>query len=206
VRSLVLIIQLRGSEPIILRRWLLTPWALFPLAKSYQSEIYHKVCIKSWFATGVWRFHGQEARSIILLRAFYNDMFHGILSYTCKWIYERNHIKYGQKPPAGLIQPVFSGYNGHWSMFIWRALRMRSKEAVISHIQVLLAASNASAYRIVGDVTSFRHFAEWFWRRKLGILTLTCPWFESDFLQNYKSDLNEIWFQMLPRVWLIWST
>jgi hypothetical protein len=37
------------------------------------------------------------------------------------------------------------------------------------------------------------------------VLTL-CPWFESDILRNYKSVLNEIWFQMLPRIWLIWST
>jgi hypothetical protein len=36
------------------------------------------------------------------------------------------------------------------------------------------------------------------------VLTL-CPWLESDFLRNYKSVLqvNEIWFQMLPRIWLI---
>jgi hypothetical protein len=34
------------------------------------------------------------------------------------------------------------------------------------------------------------------------VLTL-CPWFESDFHRNYKSVLNEIWFQMLPRIWLI---
>jgi hypothetical protein len=34
------------------------------------------------------------------------------------------------------------------------------------------------------------------------VLTL-CPWFESDFLRNYKSVLIEIWFQMLPRIWLI---
>jgi hypothetical protein len=34
------------------------------------------------------------------------------------------------------------------------------------------------------------------------VLTL-CPWFESDFLRNYKSVLNEVWFQMLPRIWLM---
>jgi hypothetical protein len=53
--------------------------------------------------------------------------------------------------------------------------------------------------RIHTSVTALTHgFQDGNWE----VLTC-CPWFESDFLRNCKSVLIKIWFQMLPRIWLI---
>jgi hypothetical protein len=55
--------------------------------------------------------------------------------------------------------------------------------------------------------TSLRHFVvtNGFQNGNWEVLTL-CPWLEMDFLRNYKSVLIVVWFQMLPRIWPIWST